>query len=477
MRSIKGVYATALFILTVGVLVAAPAFAQATRDGRVQVTVVDQSGGVVPGASVTLVGLETPTQAQAAPTATSGDNGIAVLERVAPGRYSVRAEFPGFDLGLLRDIRVRAGDNRHVVVLPLAKLETSVTVGRNLQEVAADRRSSQFGNSVAQQQLDSLSDDPAELQRQLQELAGPDAVIRIDSFEGQQLPPKAQIKSIHIVRDQFAAESADPGSTFVDIVTQPGIGPIRGALNLTFFDDALASKSPFVDTKPDEQSRQFGGNIGGALIQGKTSFSLNLNGQNQYSTPIVNVAGVNGTKAETLRLRAPREFLNVNGLVDHAMTKDQALRVSYSLNRQALRNLGIGNLRSARAGLRRAAIEQQHACPGSRSARSSGVHEHAVRLSADRPRSQLEHRGANDHRARRVQRRRCAGAAGHASAGADAGFGCRLRPGRPLVARRAAGGRELGAEHPAEQLPGHIHVQQSRRVCRRNAAALHADRR
>lgn len=44
----------------------------------------------------------------------------------------VRLTGPGFDLGLLRDIRVRAGgDSRHVVVLPLQTLEDTVTVGRN----------------------------------------------------------------------------------------------------------------------------------------------------------------------------------------------------------------------------------------------------------------------------------------------------------------------------------------------------------
>jgi hypothetical protein len=340
MRVIRSVLTLVLLFVC---SLAAPAQAQGARDGRVQVTVVDQSNAVVPGASVTLVGLETQTQAQAAPTGASGDNGVALFERVPLGRYSVRAEFPGFDPGLVREVRVRAGDNKLTVILPLAKLEQTVTVGRNQQEVAADRRSSQFGNEVAQQQLDALSDDPAELQRQLQELAGPDAIIRIDSFEGQQLPPKAQIKSIHIVRDQFAAEAADPGSTFVDIVTQPGIGPVRGGLNLSFFDDALAAKSPFATAKPDEQSRGFGGNVGGALVQGKTSFSLNINGQSQYSTPIVNVAGVNGTASQTLRLRAPREFLNVNGILDHALTKNQALRASYSFNRQALENLGVGD--------------------------------------------------------------------------------------------------------------------------------------
>jgi hypothetical protein len=134
-----------------------------------------------------------PATAAPVPAATSSDGGLAVLDRVAPGRYSITAEFPGFEPGRLPDVRIRAGDNRHVVVLALPKVEQSVTVGRDTQTVAADRRGTGFGNTVTDAEINALSDDPAELQRQLQELAGPDAIIRIDSFEGQQLPPKAQI--------------------------------------------------------------------------------------------------------------------------------------------------------------------------------------------------------------------------------------------------------------------------------------------
>ena len=121
----RGLSVLTLFVF---VLAARPMLAQAPRDARVQVTVVDQTGGVVPGATVRLTGLETATQAQTVAPGTTGESGIATLERVTPGRYSITAEFPGFDLGLVRDIRVRAGDSRHVVVLPLPRLEQSVTV-------------------------------------------------------------------------------------------------------------------------------------------------------------------------------------------------------------------------------------------------------------------------------------------------------------------------------------------------------------
>ena len=322
--------------------VPASALAQQAQGGRVQVSVVDQTGGVIPGAVVALVPLE-PATAAPVPPVTSSEAGLAVLNRVAPGRYSITAEFSGFEAGRLPDVRIRTGDNRYVVVLTLPKVEQSVTVGRDLQTVAADRRGAEFGNAVTAAEIAALSEDPAELQRQLQEFAGPDAVIRIDSFEGQQIPPKAQIKSIHVVRDQFAAEVANPGSTFVDVVTQPGIGPIRGGLNVTFRDEALMSRNPFVTTKGPEQIRTFGGNLGGALVQGKTSFSLNANGQSQYVTPILNVATSTGTRRETLGVRQPQESVNVNGLLDHAITTNQTLRVSASTNRIALKNLGVGN--------------------------------------------------------------------------------------------------------------------------------------
>src|SRR5688500_10587151 len=148
------------------IVLSASAAAQTPRDARVQVTVVDPSGAIVPGTTVTLVGLEATTQAATPAPAKTNDKGIAVIERVTPGRYSISAEFPGFDIGLLRDIRVRAGESRHVVILPLVKLEDTVTVGRDIQTVAADRRSSEFGLKLSDDQIQALSDDPQELARQ-----------------------------------------------------------------------------------------------------------------------------------------------------------------------------------------------------------------------------------------------------------------------------------------------------------------------
>src|SRR5262245_36636707 len=105
-----------LVVIASLVLIPVTAIAQTAQRGRLTITVVDPSGAVIPEATVTLVGLETPTKATTLPPTKTTDKGVAIFEGLALGRYSVRAEFPGFEMGLLRDFRVNRGENRHAVV-------------------------------------------------------------------------------------------------------------------------------------------------------------------------------------------------------------------------------------------------------------------------------------------------------------------------------------------------------------------------
>jgi len=103
-------------------LVAATVFAQSTRETRLLVTVVDQSNAVLPAATVTVTGLEDATRKATLSPVQTGSNGIAAIGGLIPGRYSIQAEFPGFDSGTLKDVRLRPGDNRHIIVLPIQKM-------------------------------------------------------------------------------------------------------------------------------------------------------------------------------------------------------------------------------------------------------------------------------------------------------------------------------------------------------------------
>lgn len=321
-------------------LVSAPAWAQ--NQGRLLVTVVDQSRAVIPGATVTVTGLDEPTRGAALEPVQTSTQGLATVGGLVPGRYSISAVFTGFEARVLADVRVRAGDNRHVVVLAIQRIQDSVTVGQDPQAAAADRRGTLFGSTLTREQIDALSDDPDEMKRQLQDMGGPGAVIRVDSFEGGALPAKAQIKSIHITRDAFAAENHNAGGLFIDIITQPGVGRLRGGTNWRIRSGSLSGRSPFTPEKGPEHITNYGLQVGGSLIPQRSSFSLAFNGQRSYDTANLNAALPGQTLAHALSITTPRNNDFVNGLFDYAITPDQTVRVSYNQTSFANENIGIG---------------------------------------------------------------------------------------------------------------------------------------
>lgn len=325
-------------------LLGAAAFAQTPnpRLGRLIVTAADPSAAVLPGAKVTLVGLDDATKAKTFPVVSANDRGVAIFENVPLGRYAIQAEFQGFENGLLRDVRVRAGDNKHVIVLPLQKLQDEVTVTRDRQAAGADRQGV-LGTALTREQIDALSDDPDEMAQQLQEIAGGNATIRVDSFEGGRLPPKAQIKAIHITRDAFAAENHFAGALFIDIITQPGMGPIRGGGNYRLRNGSLSGVNPITQSRLAENTQNYGMNFGGSLIKQRSSFSLSVNGGRSYDTPNLNATSATGARlTNALGLTSSRNNQFVSGLVDYAITRDQTLRVGFNRFDFTNRNLGIG---------------------------------------------------------------------------------------------------------------------------------------
>jgi hypothetical protein len=329
--------------VTIGVLPIAEVAAQG-RDGRLTITVADQTGAVIPEATVTVARLDGNSDARAvAPQSVQTSlQGVATLTGLAPGRYALKAEFPGFETSILADVRVRAGDNKQAVTLAIQKLEDTVVVGQDAQTAAADPRGRAFGSAMTREQIDALSDDPAEMRRQIEDMVGGAAILRVDSFEGAQLPMKSQIRSIRISRDAFAAEFHNAGGIFIDIITQPGVGPVRGQAQMRLRDGALSGRSPFTPTKGAERTQDYGFGVGGTLIPQRAQFSLNVQGTTAFETPNLNAALPGGVRSEALSLRQPRQAMNVGAYIDYAVTKDQVLRLGYNSFTNSNSNLGIG---------------------------------------------------------------------------------------------------------------------------------------
>ncbi len=147
---------------------------------------------------------------------------------------------------------------------------------------------------MTRDEIDALSDDPAEFVRQLLEIAGGNAMIRVDGFNGgtsgSAIPPKSIIKSIRVQRDRFAAEHHSPDFDEIEIVTQPGTGPLRGTGSWRWRDGALSGRTPFTATTGPERTHAWQANAGGTLVRSKASFSLSAGGTSSFDTPILNVA-------------------------------------------------------------------------------------------------------------------------------------------------------------------------------------------
>jgi hypothetical protein len=176
----------------------------------------------------------------------------------------------------------------------------------------------------------------------LRELAGGDAVIKVDSFEGGRLPDKSQIKAIHISRDQFAAENHFAGGISIDIVTQAGSGPFRMNGNYNLADSAFNGKSPLVPAKgaSRNQNMNFGGS--GTIIPNKLSVSLNGGFNRSFSQPNLYANTPDGLQSRAADIRSQSNGMNIYADATYALTKDQTLRVYYSQFGNDGKNNGVG---------------------------------------------------------------------------------------------------------------------------------------
>src|SRR5688500_19513319 len=81
---------------------AATVNAQPARQAKLLLTVVDQTGAVIPNADVTAVRADDPAKKLIGPVK-SDEKGLATLEGLAPGTYLIEAQFPGFETRVMKE--------------------------------------------------------------------------------------------------------------------------------------------------------------------------------------------------------------------------------------------------------------------------------------------------------------------------------------------------------------------------------------
>ena len=325
--------------------------------GTLRGQVTDPSGSAVGTATVVVT-----TPAGGAITANTNRDGIYEVKGLAPGQYSIKVVASGFTAFDQADIGITAGQTQKLdVKLSIETQQEKVTVTDQAAAALDVNPANNAGAIVLQgKDLEALSDDPDELQSDLQALAGPSAgpnggQIYIDGFTAGQLPPKASIREIRLNQNPFSSEYDKLGYGRIEILTKPGTDQWHGQLFLTGTSSGMNARNPFerlpAGTKPPGyESTQFSGNIGGPLSKKASIFfnyeERNINNLNVVSATIVDPTTF-GITPFSEAVPNPDTRINLSPRLDYQVSAGNTLSVRYQFYHQTQDNESVGGFNLA----------------------------------------------------------------------------------------------------------------------------------
>src|SRR2546423_12879959 len=320
--------------------------ALAQGGGSLRGQVVDEFGGLIVGATVTI----TDAQGVEKATATTNNEGNFTINGLAPGKYTVTAIAQGF--ARYENVEVEVAQGRPTkldIRLSVTIEESRVTVA---QEAAVDTTPENNASALvlSGNDLDALPDDPDELAAALQALAGPSAgpnggQFYIDGFTGGRLPPKNSIREIRINQNPFSAEYDRLGFGRVEIFTKPGTDRFRGQMFLNFNDESLNSRNPYAPRRAPHQQRTFGGNLSGPVISKKASFFMDFERREIDDNAVINAVVLDqNLNPQSFRdvLVVPQRRITASPRLDYQPNANNTLVGRYSFTRTTSRNSNVG---------------------------------------------------------------------------------------------------------------------------------------
>jgi hypothetical protein len=327
--------------------------------GVVRGVITDESGALVPGAKVTV-----SNAAGAVKSVTAGDSGNYMVTGLAPGKYTVQASSPGLVQFQPATVDVSSGLQPATLNLQLrvAAEKQEVTVQENTgPSVSVDPAQNAGALVLRGADLDALSDDPDDLQADLEALAGPSAgpsggQIYIDGFTGGTLPAKDSIREIRINQNPFSPEFDKLGYGRIEILTKPGSDKFHGNANFNFGDDVLNSRNPYAAEKAPFLQREFGGTLSGPVNK-RASFFLDVFDRDIHNGNIINAVTLDpNTLTENpfnTVFEAPQNRLRVSPRVDYQLSQNNTLTLRYGFTRNDIQDQGVGNLSLTTRGVHR----------------------------------------------------------------------------------------------------------------------------
>jgi hypothetical protein len=319
--------------------------------GVVRGVVKDDTGGIIPGASVTLANTSGTVQ-----TTTTRDDGSYTFRGVPAGAYTVSVTFKGLQQAGIAAVTVGAGQPATAnLTMTVQEQKEEVTVTDSTTNTISTEPANNASALVLKpEDLDALPDDPDDLEADLTALAGPSAgpggnQIYIDGFTGGRLPPKESIREIRINSNPFSAEFDKLGYGRIQVFTKPGSDKFHGQGYYNISDDVWNSRNPFLSVNPPFRTQLFGGNVSGPIGK-KASFFVDVERRNIDDNGIVvatiPTAGFLGSTPYNTYYSTPQRRTTVSPRIDYQLNATNTLSFRYSFleNDRLLTGIGSFNL-------------------------------------------------------------------------------------------------------------------------------------
>jgi hypothetical protein len=280
-------------------LLASSAFAQ---QGQINGVVTDSSGGVIPGATVTVVESATGI----ARDTISGANGRYQFPSLRPTGYDIKAELTGFRTMQRTGIILQADQNLTVnITLQLGELSETITVAGEAAQI--DITSATISEVVDHARIVELPIAGREVARLQTLVAGTvigeisnetgkslpgavkisangagdeqnsyrlDGMSNTDSYfqENQSFPFPDALQEFSIQTSNYSASYGNNAGAVVNVVTRSGTNNFHGGAFEYLRDRQFNSKGYFAAEKDFLKRNQHGGYIGGPIRRNSTFF-------------------------------------------------------------------------------------------------------------------------------------------------------------------------------------------------------------
>lgn len=340
-------------VALVGALVLSSASAYA-QNAQIVGTIKDQSGGIVPGVTVTAKNQETGL----ARTDVTDANGQYRLRALPPGTYTVAAELQGFNTEERKDIVLVIDQTAgiDIVIRPAAIAETITVTG---ESPIVDTRRSEVSTAVSTTQIQDL---PVASRRWI-DLAmltpgtSQDAIrgfyyrgnvnvgagtreysnaFIVDGVnntwaemgEARQNFAMDSIREFKVTTSNFKAEYGLATGGLVSVVSKSGTNQLAGSAFWFFRDKALTAKTFFEKQKPGFKRHQYGGSVGGPIVKDKTHYFFAYERTDEDLFMTVATKGIWPQYEGTYKSEQPR--WNYTTKVDHQLSSAQSVFLRFS---------------------------------------------------------------------------------------------------------------------------------------------------